>query len=168
MPQSDMVHRALHSTPPLCEREAEVWGGAVLVATTIFAPFLSTLGTWPWDMSPAASSCQVRGEVRPSSRVSGRRGALGGSAIRGSAERVANRDACGPGMSWGQDTRSEPRTPVPTLVQSGLLMYQTLGTWGCGSGPEWAPAAVGARPALPRTAWGRGWQGDPAVWLLSN
>ena len=48
MPQSDMVHRAPHSTPPLCEREAEVWGGAVLVAATIFAPFLSTLGTWPW------------------------------------------------------------------------------------------------------------------------
>ena len=166
-PQSDTVHRAPGSTPPPREREPEVCGGAVLVAAIIFALFLSTLGTWPWDTSPAASSCQIRGEVRLSSRVSGRRGAPGGSAGCGSAKRAANRDACGPGMSWGQDTRSEPKTPVPTPVQSGLLMHQTLGTWGCGSGPEWAPAAVGALLS-PGQHGARAGMGTAAVWLLSN
>lgn len=59
MPQSDMVHRAPHSTPPLCEREAEVWGGAVLVAATILA-LLSTSGDLA--LGPSAGSCSLSSE----------------------------------------------------------------------------------------------------------
>lgn len=153
MPQSDTGHRAPRSTPPPCERQAEVWGGGDLVAATIFAPFLSTLGTWPWDTFPAASSCLVRGEVRRA-RVSQACRGPGGSAGRGPAERAANRDACGPGMSWGQGTRSEPRTPVPTQLQSGLLMHQTLGMWGCGRGRHWGSVLLSLDGV------GRGRRGD--------
>lgn len=84
MPQSNTGHRAPRSTLPPCERQAEVWGGGDLVAATIFAPFLSTLGTWPWDTSPAASSCLVCGEVRQARVSQACRGP------RGPAERAAN------------------------------------------------------------------------------